>query len=199
GDDFTVALKNDGTVWAWGNNGNGQLGNGSSGPGNDSSTPVQALAGVATVLAGGDFAIAVKSAGTYWAWGNNTDGQFCNGATVITNSTPAQIIGMELLGLTGITAGHDHTVFIKSDTTVWACGNNLSGQLGNNNTPTPSNIPVQATGLSGVTFVAAGSQDTVAVKNDGTLWAWGNNANGQLGDKSAAPAPNRSSPVQVQF
>ena len=199
GDDFTVALKSDSTVWAWGNNGKGQLGDGTTTQ-RDSPVQVQAslgvaLSGMSTIIAGGSFTIAMKNDGTFWAWGNNTDGQFCNGVTVATNSYPVAI-GIESLGITGISTGSDHTAFIKSDATVWTCGNNSDGQLGNSDiTGTSQSIP-QATGLTSVTVVSAGNQDTVAVKSDGTLWAWGNNANGQLGDKTTI---DKSSPVQVQF
>ena len=173
----TLYLKNDGTVWAWGNNSNGQLGNGTI---TQSATPVQinGLSSVVAVAAGYAHTVALKSDGTVWAWGNNSNGQLGNGTTT-DNGIPAQISGLSSVAT--IAAGYAHTIALKSDGTVWAWGNNSNGQLGNGTT-TDSGIPVQITGLSGAAAIAAGYAHTVALMSDGTVWAWGNNSNGQLGD-----------------
>jgi len=183
GSGHTVAMKNDGTVWAWGNNSNGQLGDGSAASKN---TPVQVsgLYSMTAVAAGSGHTVALKNDGTVWAWGNNSTGQLGNGNFTPSNPTPAQVSGLSGMSsgvVIAVAAGYDHTVALKNDGTVWAWGNNATGQLGNGNI-TPSNTPVQVSGLSGVTAVAAGFGHTVALKSDGTVRTWGNNTKGQLGN-----------------
>jgi Regulator of chromosome condensation (RCC1) repeat/Carboxypeptidase regulatory-like domain len=135
---FTVFLKGDGTVWAWGSNSNGQLGNGTT---TDSSTPVQVsgLSGVTAVAAGSAHAIALKGDGTVWAWGSNSNGQLGNGTTT-DSSTPVQVSGLS--GVTAVAAGSAYTIALKGDGTVWAWGSNSNGQLGNGTTDSLSPVPV---------------------------------------------------------
>ena len=179
----TIYVKDDGTVWAWGNNNNGQLGDGSA---TSKNTPVQVsgLYSMTAVAAGSGHTVALKNDGTVWAWGNNSTGQLGNGNFTPSNPTPAQVSGLSGMSsgvVIAVAAGYDHTVALKNDGTVWAWGNNATGQLGNGNI-TPSNTPVQVSGLSGVTAVAAGFGHTVALKSDGTVRTWGNNTKGQLGN-----------------
>jgi alpha-tubulin suppressor-like RCC1 family protein len=227
GSGFTVALKNDGTVWAWGVNGNSQLGNGST---TDSNIPVQVqqISGVVTAIAAGGLdTIALKNDGSVWEWGYDYNGQIpgLSGVTAIaagngisvalrndgtvwtwgansignvmtSNNVP---IPVQVQGLTGvvtaIAAGNGFTAVLKNDGTVWTWGNNSNGQLGNGTTSN-STTPVQVQGLSGVvTAIAAGGLDTIALKQDGTVWAWGSNSNGQLGNGTTTDS---STAVQVQ-
>ncbi len=176
GSAHTLALKDDGTVWSWGYNFNGQLGNGSTA---QSLSPVQvtALAGMTAIAAGQLHSLALKNDGTVWAWGTNLNGQLGNGTNIDSN-TPTQVIG--LTGAIAIAAGASHTVALKSDGTVWAWGSNAYGQLGNGSI-TSYRSPVQVTGLAGVTAIAVGANHTIALKSDGTVWTWGYNSNGQLG------------------
>ncbi|MBE0605157.1 MAG: chitobiase/beta-hexosaminidase C-terminal domain-containing protein, partial [Deltaproteobacteria bacterium] len=185
----TVAVKSDGTVWAWGYNYSGQLGDGTT---TDRSLPVRVtgLSGVAAVAAGVGHTVAVKSDGTLWTCGANGFGQLGDGTTT-NRSQPVQVTALS--GVVAIAAGYYHTVAVKSDGTVWAWGYNGFGQLGDGTTTNRSQ-PVQVTALSGVASVAAGWYHTVAVKSDGTVWAWGYNGYGQLGDGTTT---NRSQPVQV--
>jgi len=197
GAQHTLALKDDGTVWAWGLNNAGQLGDGTT---TNSSTPVQVsgLAGVTAIVAGNSHNLALLSDGTVWAWGDNSSGQLGNGTTSTTaTSTPVQVSG--LTGITAIAGGGLHSLALKSDGTVWAWGWNGDGQLGATTTESCgvvpcSSIPVQVSGLTGVIAVAAGSAHSLALKSDGTVWAWGNNIRGQLGDGSQA---QKNAPVQV--
>ena len=177
GNNHSVALKRDGTVWAWGY---GALGNGVT---TESLTAVQiaSLTGVTSIAAGNGYTIAVKGDGTVWSWGYNASGQLGDG-TLTSRLAPVLVKG--LTGVTAVAAAsngfNDFTVALKSDGTVWAWGKNNYGQLGNGTTK-DSLVPVQVTGLAGVTGVAAGNDHAVAVKNDGTVWAWGINDDGELG------------------
>ena len=185
GASHTAALKNDGTVWAWGLNDYGQLGDGTW---TERHAPVQVvqvsgLTSITAIAAGAGHNVALKNDGTIWAWGNNSNGQLGDGSATSSN-IPVQVrglSGMSIGTVTAIAAGYDHTVVLKNDGTVWAWGNNATGQLGNGNIQ-PSSTPVQVNGLSGVTAVAAGFGHTMALKSDGTVWAWGNNYKGQLGN-----------------
>jgi alpha-tubulin suppressor-like RCC1 family protein/inosine-uridine nucleoside N-ribohydrolase len=195
GDLHTVALRSDETVWAWGYNCYGQLGNGTTSLNDPNPTPVQVsgLTGVIAVAAGWRHTVGLKSDGTVWAWGYNDVGQLGDGTT-INRSSPIQVSG--LTGAIAVATFGSHTVALKSDGTVWAWGWNYYGQLGNGTTSgyTPNPTPVQASDLTGVIAVAGGGGHTVAVKSDGTVWAWGANDSGQLGDDTTT---NRSSPIQV--
>jgi alpha-tubulin suppressor-like RCC1 family protein len=180
GIDHVIALMSDTTVWAWGNNSNGQLGNGTT---TDSTTPVQVsgISSVTFIAAGNKFSAARRSV-TYSSvvntWGLNSSGQLGNGTTT-DSTTPAQVSGIS--GVTVISVGYDHIVAVKSDGTVWTWGNNGNGQLGNGTT-TASNTPIQVSGLTTATAVTAGTADSVVLLLDGTARAWGSNNKGQLGD-----------------
>jgi alpha-tubulin suppressor-like RCC1 family protein len=164
GKSHTLALKNDGTVLAWGYNDCGQLGDGTT-TNRKTAVPVNGLTGVVAVSAGYGYSVALKSDGTVRKWGINGS---------------IQIPG--LAGITAISAGNNHLVALKSDGTVWTWGSNDSGQIGNGTFGGYASTAVQVSGLTGAVAVAAGGFHTVAVKSDGTVWAWGGNTYGQLGD-----------------
>jgi alpha-tubulin suppressor-like RCC1 family protein len=185
-----LEVKQDGTVWAWGNNNYGQLGNGKSGGSSDKPVQVIGLTGVKAVSASSSHSIALKNDGTVWAWGYNGSGELGNGTTN-NSATPVQV--KELTGVMAIATGNGHTVALKSDGTVWAWGSNRSDQLGKENHSTFTS-PIQVGGLSGIVAIAAGSYHTIALKRDGTVWAWGYNLSGQLGDHTDALS---ATPVQV--
>ncbi|MCX6381662.1 MAG: Ig-like domain repeat protein [Armatimonadetes bacterium] len=185
----TLALKSDGTVWAWGWNAYGQLGDGTA---TDSFTPVQvsALTGVTQIAGGYLHSLALKSDGTVWVWGFNNSGQLGDGTTV-DSAVPVQVSG--LTGVTQVSAGSFHSLAVKTDGTVFAWGNNNYGQLGDG-TNTNRLTPVQVTGLTGVTQVSGGGYHSLALKSDGTVWAWGRNDFGKLGDGTNT---DKNAPVQV--
>jgi len=184
----TLALRSDGTVWAWGQNGAGQLGDGTT---TNRKTPVRVLELTDVVgVAGSNHSLALKSDGTVWAWGYNNSGQLGDGTTTDRN-TPVQVLG--ITGVVSIAAGTWHNLALKNDGTVWAWGYNNNGQLGDGTT-TLRTTPVQVLGITGVVSIAAGSWHSLAFKNDGTVWAWGYNNYGQLGDGTTT---QRNTPVQV--
>ncbi len=201
----TVALCSDGTLAAWGNNTNGQLGNNGT---TQSAVPVAVtvngvLAGktVTAVAAGASHALALCSDGTLAAWGHNLYGQLGNNSTTqssvpVAVSTTGAMAGKTVVA---VAAGYYHSMALCSDGTVFAWGYNFYGQLGNNST-TNSSVPVavttSGTALAGktVSAVAAGQYHSLASCSDGTVAAWGYNAYGQLGNNSTT---NSSVPVAV--
>jgi len=186
----TVAIKTDGTLWTWGYNITGQLGDNTT---TDRSTPVTTFAGGTNwkqVSAGNLHTLAIKTDGTLWTWGSNAYGQLGDNT-----STNRSIPVTTFAGGTNwkqVACGQIHTAAIKTDGTLWTWGRNSSGQLGDNTT-TQRQTPV-TTFAGGTNWkqVSAGSLHTLAIKTDGTLWTWGRNNSGQLGDNAAT---DRSTPV----
>jgi len=176
----TVALLADGTVKAWGNNGSGQLGNGTY---TSSSVPVTVtgLGGTVTAIAAGyNFTLALLADGSVKAWGLNGSGQLGNGGYT-TSPTPVTVTSLGGTA-TALAAGAYHAVALLSDGTLRSWGNNNSGQLGTGNT-VGSATPVTVSSLGGVvTTIAAGDSHTLALLADGTLKSWGDNSVGQLGN-----------------
>jgi alpha-tubulin suppressor-like RCC1 family protein/cyclophilin family peptidyl-prolyl cis-trans isomerase len=179
----SIFLKTEGTVWATGYNGSGQLGDGST---SSRSTPVQVLSGVSAISAGHVHSLFLKTDGTLWATGRNVEGQLGDGSTTNRN-TPVQVLS----GVSAISAGETHSLFLKTDGTVWATGYNGAGQLGDGS-KTNQSTPVQV--MSGVSAISAGVYHSLFLKTDGSVWATGYNYGGQLGDGSTS---SRSTPVQV--
>ncbi|WP_428564642.1 MAG: hypothetical protein ACP59X_02605 [Solidesulfovibrio sp. DCME] len=189
---FSLAISNVGTVWAWGDNSNGQLGDGTT---TNRAQPVKTvnLTNIVEVCAApfaGSHALALKNDGTVWAWGSNGSGQLGNGTTT-RQLTPVQVTGLD--NIVAIAAGSAHSLALKNDGTVWAWGANSNGQLGDGTT-TKQITPVKVNGIENIRKIAAGENHSLALKNDGTVWAWGENSNGKLGDGTTT---NRPAPVQV--
>jgi alpha-tubulin suppressor-like RCC1 family protein len=189
----TLALQSDGTVLAWGSNSNGQLGNGQA---SFSDVPliVPGISQVKAISLGDQFMLVVKQDGTVWGWGANSSGQLGDGTTT-NQSSPVQTQGMS--GVIAVSGGGSTSYALKGDGTVWAWGYNGGGELGNGPSQTNqfSNVPpTQVQSLAGVTAIAAGENHVLTLKDDGTVWAWGNNAYGELGIGSTTP---QSTPVQV--
>jgi alpha-tubulin suppressor-like RCC1 family protein len=206
GNAHTVTLTSDGKVFAWGANGEGQLGDGTT---INRTTPVavnmsRALLGktVTAIAAGADYTVALTSDGKVFAWGANWAGQLGDGTTINRTTPVAVDMSGALLGktVTAIAAAV-HTVALTSDGKVFAWGLNDYGQLGNGTTASYSTTPV-AVDMSGallgktVTAIAAGARHTVALTSDGKVFAWGANWAGQLGDGTII---NRTTPVAVDM
>lgn len=191
GQAHSVALKDDGTVWTWGYNGYGQLGDGTL---TQRETPVKvSISNVTAISANGWNTIALKDNGTVWAWGNNGDGQLGDG-TRTQRQTPVQVLGLS--DVTAVASGGGHSVALKRDGSVWTWGAYSSGQLGNGTTSYIGLSPIQVPSISNVIAIAARESRTFALKSDGTVWGWGDNNRGQLGDGTISI--DRTTPVQMK-
>ncbi len=193
----TFAVKSDGTLWAWGS---GYLGNGSD---TTSETPVQVGTDTdwSQVSGGGGFTVAIKQDGTLWAWGYNALGGLGDGTTT-SQASPEQI--GSATDWQQVSAGLDHVVALQTNGTLWSWGYNGQGQVGNGTT-TEQNSPVQIGTATDWTDVTAGHfpggscpsgclDFSLAVASNGTLWAWGDNSDGELGDGTTT---NQLSPEQI--
>lgn len=183
----SLALKSDGTVWSWGNNAEGELGTGWF---TSSTIPVQvySLTDIIAISAGETHSLALKNDGTVWAWGMNNGAQLGNGT--YTDSP----IAVAVSGLTEVVA-IDATLALKSDGTLWAWGRNIQGQACIGwGTPSLLTIPVQTYAPLGIVSFLSGYLHCMILKNDGTLWGWGYNEGGQIGDSTFT---NRYFPSQT--
>lgn len=185
GADFTVALKTDGTLWAWGGNDYGQLGNGSTPP---SDLPICVLDQVTAVSAGDYHVAALRADGSLWTWGDNLYGQLGDG-TLESRSAPAKVLDQAA----AVSAGAGSTAALLGDQTLWTWGDNLFGQLGDG---TRASRSTPAKVLDQVTAVSMGGYHAAALRADGTLWLWGSNIDGQLGTGQATEVL-QTQPVQV--
>lgn len=212
----TLALRRDGTVWVWGNNGYGQLGPGGSGSSNTlSAIQVTGLpADVVGVAAGSVHNLALDSSGKVWSWGEDRTGQLGRNATLegkpdlTTKSTPGLVDIPAGVQIIAIAAGGRTSLAIDSDHNVWGWGYNKYGQAGQ--TPTiPADLvdpvvlqPTMIAGVSSITRISAGLDHCLALRSDGVVFAWGYNGYGQLGDGNAVPAYNEAAyfiPQQIKM
>ena len=192
---YTLALKNDGTLYAWGLNDYGQLGIGNT---NNQNTPQQvgSNSNWQAITAGGGHSLALAKDGTLYAWGANKFGQLGD-RTNADKDVPTKI-GSDTWK--AIYAGGEHTLGIKSDGTLYAWGANTFGQLGDR-TNADKNVPTKI-GSDTWKAISAGGTHTLGIKSDGTLYAWGYNSYGQLGNGEEATgirdySKNKSTPVRI--
>jgi alpha-tubulin suppressor-like RCC1 family protein len=190
GSNECAAIKTDGTLWSWGNNGNGALGIGTSYP-DSRSSPVQigALTNWAQVSVdqGG---LALTTGGELYAWGRNSTGKVGDG-TAADKSSPVQIGA--LTNWSQVSTNTGHSAALKTDGTLWVWGGGSTGRLGDG-TVVDKSSPIQVGALTNWLQVSAGNYFTASVKTDGTLWTWGFNTDGRLGDGTGVSA---SSPIQI--
>ena len=187
GSEYTAAIKTDGALWMWGENHDGRLGNGTT---EDSLVPMKVLDNVATVSCGGCHTAAIKTDGTLWMWGENGYSQLGNGGGE--NAYGEQTVPIKVLdNVAAVSCGVHHTAAIKTDGTLWMWGLNEDGELGNggggnlvieytNGSVAYQTVPVKV--LDNVAAVSCGYVCTAAIKTDGSLWMWGENDHGQLGN-----------------
>jgi len=197
---LSIARKADGSVLSWGDNGSGELGNGSF-FGRAVPAQVAGLGSGSTVtfIASGNRAnhsMAVRSDGSLLVWGSNGSGQLCTG-DLLSRATP---VAAGPTNVIAAAAGLSHSLALTASGAVWACGDNSFGQLGiGTGSPGSSKTSVQvrtsaATFLTNVIRIAAGANDSLALTSDGALWAWGQGGNGQIGNGLAT---NQFFAVQV--
>ncbi|QGQ96697.1 hypothetical protein EHS13_18330 [Paenibacillus psychroresistens] len=208
GYEHSLALKSDGTVWAWGSNINGELGVGTQTIMDYQTNPdnpikenhnqlfpqqVKGLTDVTAIAAGWYASYALKADGTLWYWGNN-------------QTTPKLFDG--LVDITSIAIGFNHFIALKKDGSVWTWGTNNHGQLGDGKITTTEILagaityienndtgPMPVKDLTDVKAISAGDSFSMVLKNDGTVWSWGLNAKGQLGDGTNI---DHATPAQVK-
>ncbi|RGF88870.1 hypothetical protein DXA10_14820, partial [Firmicutes bacterium AM55-24TS] len=183
GSSHTIALRYDGTVWAWGYNGNGELGQGNT---TTVYSPVQVksadgssyLTDIIEIAAGSNHNLALDKDGTVWAWGYGPQGQLGN-RTTSNSSLPVKVIGVS--DMVSIAAGYYNSFAVRKDGTVWAWGYNYAGQLGlgdGTNRTTAQQVLGGASGsqyLTDIVEVKAATWHTLALKANGTVYAWGCN------------------------
>lgn len=190
--DDGLAMKNDGTIWEWGITRNSSI----LGFTGEDLTAHQILTDVQKASGRGNFYAALRDDGTVWAWGDNDFGELGNGielfkimtgpVTIIPPPEPTDVPSQveNLSNVTDIAAGDWNTIAVKGDGTVWAWGSNTGGWLGvdSKNGLEGSSLPVQVPGLSDIVAVYMPGNTCYALKNDGTLWSWGANDYGEIGD-----------------
>ena len=189
---FILATKTDGTLWSWGDNSHGKLGQGDTAP---RSSPTQVGSGTDwnEVSVNNGMAMATKTTGTLWVWGQNASGTLGLNGDNNYKSSPTQVGSST--NWSKIFAGGFNAMAIKTDGTLWLWGENTYGQLGFNNTDSKSS-PTQLGTDTNWSEISHGLGVTLATRTNGALWAWGRNNKGQLG-RNIVYTSNSSSPVQV--
>gem|GEM_PF-1317859 len=179
----TMVIRGDGSLWGWGENINGQLGDGTT---TTRFLPVKMMDDVLFVSTGSHYTMAIMNDGSLWGWGDNGVGQVGDGTTT-RRLSPVRV--ME--DVVYVSVGHGPTMVIRDDGNLWGWGLNNRGQIGDGTT-TQRLSPVKI--MEDVVSVSVGQNHTIALKSDGSLWAWGDNRNGQIGDGTDI---QRINPVMV--
>ena len=196
----SLALDEEGSAWAWGDDGDGQLGD--AGTNADASSPTEVAAPTDLVLAslsGGRFhSLALDAAGSAWAWGSDAAGQLGDGAPNEAQGAPVAVVMPPATSFEQVAARAFFSLALDATGNAWAWGSDGSGQLGNGGTNVNESAPVAVAMPAGVSFtdVAVGGFHVLALDTQGNAWAWGSGGNGRLGDGGAASAP---APIAVSM
>jgi alpha-tubulin suppressor-like RCC1 family protein len=188
----SIGVRQSGTAWAWGCGGNGRLGDNTT---VDKSSPVSVVGGFTDwcqFSGGGDNSLAIRQNGSAWAWGLNNNGQLGDNTTV-NKSSPVSVVG----GFTDwcqVNASRFNGHGIRTNGTLWAWGSNYNSTLGDNTTVSKSSPVSVVGGFTDWCQISFGYKTAIAVRQNGTAWAWGQNQNGSVGDCTTI---SRSSPVSV--
>jgi alpha-tubulin suppressor-like RCC1 family protein len=186
--EHSMIIKTDGSLWGFGRNAEGQLGDGTT---TNRNTPTLIISsGVVQVARGHRHTLVVKTDGSLWTFGHNNYGQLGDGSTT-NRTTPTQILPS---GVSQVSVGYFHSLILKTNGSLWTMGKNLYGQLGDG-TNTDRNTPMQILS-SGVSKIAAGGYFSLILKTDQSLWSFGMNTRGQLGDGTTT---NRNTPTQTSI
>lgn len=188
----SLALASDGTVWAWGSNDYGQLGNGTN-VSTDNPQRVKGLENIVKISTRSDHNLAVDSNGAVWGWGRNDYGQLGIGNNVNQN-VPVKI--QTLSNVQDVSAGHQFSLALLNDGTVYSWGNNKNGQLGLADSYAFFNVPRKINGISDIKQITAGHYHAFALTEAGEVWGWGKNNYGQLGNGNT---DDTNAPVSIPF
>lgn len=189
GYNHVAVVKADGSLWTWGNNSSGQLGNGTK---TDSTVPIRIMDDVIAVSCGFRHTAAIKTDGTLWTWGGNQNGELGSGdmggnallfdsySDIYCQTIPIKVMD----GVSSVNCSLMNTSIITTDGSLWVCGSNSAGQLANGAAGTFRCSPIPAKVLDNVASVSCGGSSITAVTTDGSLWGWGGNSSGRLGNNS---------------
>jgi alpha-tubulin suppressor-like RCC1 family protein len=192
GNNHSLGVRQEGTAWAWGSNLQGRLGDNTT---VCKSSPVSVVGGFTDwcqVSAGDSHSLGVRQSGTAWGWGFNSSGQLGDN-TNVSKSSPVSVVG-GFCDWCQVSAGTFHSLGVRQGGTAWGWGNNGQGRLGDNTTVCKSSPVSVVGGFTDWSQVSAGLSQSLGLRQNGTLWAWGVNSSGQLGDNTTV---SKSSPVSV--
>ena len=195
GYEHSLALLENGTVFAWGSDTEGQLGNGAPLVNQALKVQTQIAGGVIAIAANGNYSLALTSGGQIISWGSDDYGQLGNAGTNLDNPSTGTVTGAQNNNV-AIVAGTHHALALQADGTVLTWGDNVAGQLGVGAATPQQTAPVQIPTLQNIVALSAGYEHSLALKSDGTLLSWGRDSEGQLGDSTALT--QQSTPVAVQ-
>ncbi|NDI34413.1 RCC1 domain-containing protein [Chengkuizengella sediminis] len=188
--EYSLALDGNGEVWTWGRNDYGQLGDGTT---KSKSNPVSVLvddegnklSNITAIVAGVEHNLALDGEGKVWSWGRNNKGQL--GVDPSLGHSKVALMVEELNNIQAIAIGHEYSLALDDNGEVWSWGRNEDGQLGDGTledkfTPVPVLVDNEGNKLSNISAISAGYNHSLAMDDDGKIWAWGGNYYGQLGD-----------------
>ena len=184
----SLGIDEAGNLWAWGDNGSGQLGDGTT---EDKTTPVQIKAGTTfkAISTGDRHSLAIDEAGNLWSWGNNQNGKLGDGTTE-NKTTPIQI--KEGTKFKAISAGSNYSLAIDEAGNLWAWGDNSYGQIGNGSAEGIITTPVQIKNETTFQEIAVGNDHSLALDTEGNLWVCGSNSYAQIGNVNAGAVLNKT-------